>query len=67
MVCSEFPRETSGTYLDSACMADFSQVPEMMQNQANFASILLIIWRNELKAIKYRESALSALEKRVLA
>ncbi len=47
-------------------MADFSQVPEMMQNQANFASILLIIWRNELKAIKYRESALSAIEKRVL-
>ncbi len=33
-----------------------------MQNQANFATFLLIIWRNELKAVKYRESALSAIE-----
>ncbi len=47
-------------------MADFSQLPEMMQNQANFATFLLIIWRIALKAIKYRESALSAIEKRVL-
>jgi len=43
-------------------MADFPLVPEMMQNQANFAAILLIIWRNELKAIKYRKQALSAVE-----
>jgi hypothetical protein len=43
-------------------MADFSQVPEMMQNQANFAAILLMICRNELKAIKYRKQAHSAIE-----
>ena len=43
-------------------MADFSQVPEMMQNQANFATILLIIWRNALKAIKYRKQALNAVD-----
>jgi nitrogen-specific signal transduction histidine kinase len=47
-------------------MADFSQVPEIMQNQANFAAILLIIWRNALKAIKYRKQAHSAVEMRVL-
>ncbi len=47
-------------------MADFSRVPEMMQNQANFATFLLIIWRVALKAVKYCERALSELEMRVL-
>jgi hypothetical protein len=43
-------------------MTDFYQMPEMMQNQANFASILLIIWRNALKVIKYRKQAHNATE-----
>jgi hypothetical protein len=51
-----------GNYRGWACMADFSQMAEMMQNQANFAAILLMIWRNALKVIKYRKQAHSAIE-----
>ncbi|MGA8903708.1 MAG: hypothetical protein WB661_01725 [Candidatus Bathyarchaeia archaeon] len=60
--CTAISTGDIGIHPEWACMADFSQVPEMMQNQANFATILLIIWRNALKAIKYRKQALNAVD-----
>lgn len=47
-------------------MANFSRLSEMKQNQANFATFLSMIWRNQFKPVKYRGRTLTAVEMRVL-
>jgi hypothetical protein len=45
-------------------MANFPWLSKMEQNQANFATFLLIIWRIALNTVKYCEPALNAQEMR---
>lgn len=45
-------------------MANFPWLSEMEQNQASFATFLLIIWRIALNTVKYCEQALNAQEMR---